>query len=101
MCHVAGIVPVKSVYPHPPSGDLIPGGEDIRYLRLLFTICLIRNIRMQKALEDVLVRGHSRQVACKNNAVSQSYFSQKFHHIQMVNHTVIRLCQFQTEERIR
>lgn len=98
MCNVAGIFPVESVYPHPSSGDLIPGREDIRYLRLLFTICLIRNTRMQQALEDVLVHGMSRLVACENNSVSQSYLSKKYHHIQMVSHTVARLCQFQSKQ---
>ncbi|HCR3450452.1 TPA: transcriptional regulator [Citrobacter werkmanii] len=98
MCNITAQVPAKSADLSLSSGELAPGMMDIRHFRLLITICMIRNIRMQQALEDVLVHGLPRQAACKKNTVSQSYFSQKYHHIQMVNSTVMRLCEFKSEK---
>lgn len=78
------------------SGVLLPGEVDIRYFRLLVTICVLHSPCLQQALEDVLVYGKTRQEACRDNGISQSYFSVKYRHIQMVSQTVFRMCHLIT-----
>lgn len=81
------------------TGELIRGQVDIRFFHLLMTVSQIRNPHMQQALEDVFVCGLSRQVACEKHAVSQSYFSQKYRHIQNVSHTVTHMCQLLNDKK--
>lgn len=80
------------------SGELTPGQVDIRLFRLLCTICVLHSPNIQQSLEDVLVRGKTRREACEANGVSQSYFSVKFRHMQMVSRTVARICELIYEE---
>ncbi|EFR2207003.1 transcriptional regulator [Salmonella enterica] len=75
-------------------GELLPGSVDVRHFRLLVTLCNIHNPRIQKSLEDVFVYGKKRQEACKDNLVAPSYFSIKYHRMQMVNQTVTVLCNY-------
>ncbi|HII3146302.1 MAG: PapB/FocB family fimbrial expression transcriptional regulator [Hafnia sp.] len=75
-------------------GVLLPGEVDIRYFRLLVTVCVLHSPCIQRALEDVLVHGKTRQEACGDNGVSQSYFSVKYRHMQLVSQTVFRMCDF-------
>ncbi|MEB2307503.1 PapB/FocB family fimbrial expression transcriptional regulator [Citrobacter braakii] len=81
------------------SGVLYPGQVDIRYFRLLVTVCVLHSPGIKQALEDVLVHGKTRQEACRNNGVSQSYFSVKYRHMQMVSQTVFRMCDFISHTR--
>lgn len=79
-------------------GTLEPGKVDIRHFRMLSVISMVRNNNMQQALEDVLVRGYTRREACERNSVSQSHFSVKFRHLQMISQTVVRMYPFIEEE---
>lgn len=78
-------------------GELMPGQVDIRLFRLLLRVCVMHSPSMRQSLEDVLVHGKSRQEACEANGVSQSYFSVKYRHMQMVSRTVARICEFVSE----
>uniref|UniRef100_UPI00300E1FD3 PapB/FocB family fimbrial expression transcriptional regulator n=1 Tax=Citrobacter arsenatis TaxID=2546350 RepID=UPI00300E1FD3 len=80
-------------------GVLLPGEVDIHYFRLLVTVCVLHSPCLQQALEDVLVHGKTRQEACRDNGISQSYFSVKYRHIQMVSQTVFRMCDLITCSR--
>lgn len=72
-------------------GTLIPGRVDIRHFRLLAAVSMITRKNMLAALEDVLVRGLTRRVACEQHGVSQSQFSVKYRQLQMVSQTVVRI----------
>ncbi|WP_370612325.1 PapB/FocB family fimbrial expression transcriptional regulator [Citrobacter meridianamericanus] len=52
---------------------------------------MIRKENMLHALEEVLVRGVSRKEACERYCVSQSQFSLKFRHLQMVSQNIVRM----------
>ncbi|MBC6504655.1 transcriptional regulator [Citrobacter freundii] len=75
-------------------GNMTDGQVDIRYFNLLSTICNVRNTRMHSALASVLVDGMTRREACVRFGVSQSHFSIKYRHMQMVSHTVARMVPF-------
>ena len=78
-------------------GELIPGQVDIRLFRLLTTVCVMHSPNIRQSLEDFLVHGKSRREACEANGVTQSYFSVKYRHMQMVSRTVARICEFVSE----
>lgn len=80
------------------SGELTPGQVDIRLFRLLSTVCVMHNPNIQQSLEDFLVHGKTRREACEANGVTQSYFSVKFRHMQVVSRTVARICELIYEE---
>lgn len=75
-------------------GNLIDGQVDIRYFRLLSTICTVRNEQMQQALASVMVDGLTRREACERFGVSQSQFSVKYRQMQLVSQTVARMLPF-------
>ncbi|EIA4658386.1 transcriptional regulator [Salmonella enterica] len=75
-------------------GHLIDGRVDIRYFRLLSTICTVRNDRMHQALAGVMVDGLTRREVCERFGVSQSQFSIKYRQMQLVSHTVARMLPF-------
>ncbi|EDN6746593.1 transcriptional regulator [Salmonella enterica] len=72
-------------------GVLIPGKIDICHFRLLMTVSMIKKKNLQKALEDVLVRGHKRREVCERYGVSQSYFSVKYNQLQLISQTAVRI----------
>lgn len=80
------------------SWRLVPGEVDIRFFRLLITVCVLHSRPVQKALEDFLVYGLSRQEACEKNNVSQSNFSVKYRHMQVMSETVARICSLKLSE---
>ncbi|EKJ6041754.1 transcriptional regulator [Salmonella enterica] len=75
-------------------GNMIDGQVDIQYFRLLSTICTVRNERMHRALAGVLVDGMTRREACEMFGVSQSQFSIKYRHMQVVSQTVAKMFPF-------
>lgn len=79
-------------------GELIPGQVDIRFFRLLTTVCVMHSPNIRQSLEDFLVHGKSRREACEANGVAQSYFSVKYRHMQMVSRNVVRICTLIYEE---
>ncbi|MDX6840842.1 transcriptional regulator [Hafnia paralvei] len=77
--------------------ELVPGQVDIRLFRLLSSICVMHSSNIRQSLEDVLVHGKTRREACEANGVTQSYFSVKYRHVQMVSHTVVRIYELLSE----
>ncbi|EOZ0829463.1 PapB/FocB family fimbrial expression transcriptional regulator [Citrobacter freundii] len=59
-------------------GYIIDGKMDIRYFRLLSTVCTIRNVQRHQALANVMADGLTRREACECFGVSQSHFSIKY-----------------------
>ncbi|EEP4893657.1 transcriptional regulator [Salmonella enterica] len=75
-------------------GYITDGKMDIRYFRLLSTICTVRNDQMHQALASVMVGGLTRREACERFGVSQSHFSIKYRQMQLVSQTVARMHAF-------
>ncbi|EBC6662180.1 transcriptional regulator [Salmonella enterica] len=75
-------------------GNLIDGRVDIRYFRLLSTICSVRNERMHQALAGVMVDGLTRREACERFGVSPSQLSIKYRQMQLVSQTVAQMLPF-------
>lgn len=83
-----------SPFMHSVPGNMTDGQVDLRYFRLLSTICTVRNEQMHRALAGVLVDGLTRREACERFGVSQSQFSVKYRQMQVVSQTVARMLPF-------
>lgn len=68
--------------------DLIPGQVSYMKLKLLLSICSVKNPGMISALQDVLVYGKHRKEACLTHGVAQSYFSVKLQKLRYINYLV-------------
>ncbi|EHJ2437235.1 TPA: PapB/FocB family fimbrial expression transcriptional regulator [Salmonella enterica subsp. enterica serovar Bahrenfeld] len=81
--------------------ELIAGKVDLVYFKLLISISSVTNYKMRKTLEDILVHGISRKLACIKNNVSQSSVSLKIQHLQYVNQTVHMMHQYYKHKELK
>ncbi|EBJ9978066.1 hypothetical protein D2U39_25345, partial [Salmonella enterica] len=82
-------------------GMLVPGQVSTRHFRLLTIICQVRSPDLLKALEQVLVYGKSRRLACEDTGVTQSYFSVKYRRLQIISQLIMQvacICQEENNE---
>ncbi|EAB2798908.1 transcriptional regulator [Salmonella enterica] len=82
-------------------GMLVPGQVSTRHFRLLTIICQVRSPALLKALEQVLVYGKSRRLACEDTGVTQSYFSVKYRRLQIISQLIMQvacICQEENNE---
>lgn len=73
---------------------LIPGQVDPEYLSGLINICSIRNQKMVRALELVLVHGITRKNACASESVAMSFLSVKIKQLQSINSVIHSILPF-------
>ncbi|ECD6034726.1 transcriptional regulator [Salmonella enterica] len=72
-------------------GRLTPGEVHPEHFRMLVEVSSIYSPKIIMAMEDCLVRGFSRKIACEKHGVSTAYMSIAMRKIQTLSRAVVMM----------